>query len=226
MIMKTFTYIILIIILFNYSCKKESSQFHFHGRVTAACDNQTPIANCNISIIKEYDKGQTFSVTVGTAFTDNDGYYSLETSVPQDGKLIGYKYIYDNFNDIDTPGADNLFFYDTDYSSIKENDVDVNLSAQNFKAYKFHIKNTNPVNSDDEFNSLIIYNDGENDPYELFAETDLYGINIDTTIIKFFWKPSLQYKYSFTKNNVLNDIPLEAIPNPNCLDTLTIDIFY
>lgn len=226
--MKRLAYFFICIIFINVSCTKTTHDVHFHGRITLDCNNQIAIKNCNVYISREYDTGTHHSQSVGTTLTDNDGYYSMITNVKQKGSFMHYVYSFSSSVD-GNPASSFPQFNGFAESSDNDKDIEVNLNAERSKAYKFHIKNVSPVNSGDIFNSLIVshlnyYN------YPLFDLTNianLLGINVDTTIYQFYLnQPLINYKYSYTKNGVLTSVTPVALAVPNCLDTVSVNIFY
>lgn len=225
--MKRIDYFFICIIFINVSCTKTTHDVHFHGRITLDCNNQIPVKNCNVYIMREYDTGTHHSQTIGSTLTDNDGYYSMITNVKQKGSFMHYVYSFSSGDG--NPASSSPQFNGFAESSDNDKDIEVNLNAERNKAYKFHIKNVSPVNSGDVFNSLIVSHLNANN-YPLFDLTNisnLIGTNVDTTIFQFYTNQDLiHYKYSYTKNGVITSVPPVALSVPNCLDTVNVDIFY
>lgn len=222
--MKRLGYFLVCVILINVSCTKTTQGVHFHGRITFGCNNQIPIKNCMVGIGREYDTGTHQWQSIGSAVTDNNGYYSLITNVKQNGSFMSYDYGFGN------PGAPGTYyssspqFWGGGESNDNDKDIEVNISAAGTKAYKFHIKNVSPVNSGDNLNSLIISNSSF---YELSNISNLIGANVDTTFYQFYFiQDNINYKYSYTKNGVLTSVPSVTITAPICLDTVSVNIFY
>lgn len=225
--MKRLSYLFIYVIFINTSCTKTTHDVRFHGRITLDCNNQIPIKNCKIYISREYDTGTHHSQSIGNTVTDNDGYYDLIADVKQKGSFLHYDY---GFGVGDGKPASTYFqFGGSAQSYDNDKDIEMNCKAYSNKAYKFHIKNVSPFNSADVFNSLIVSHlNYYNYPlFELTNISNLTGINVDTTIYQFYFnQPKIDYKYSFTKNGVFTTIPPDTLSIPNCLDTITVNIFY
>ncbi len=221
--MKRISHFLICIILINISCTKTKRDVHFHGRVTLTCNNQMPLKNYKINISRFYDTGSEGAETIGTASTDNNGYYSLITNVKQKGSLMYYQYR-DINGEIKTVSSSRQYWVGEAQTSDNDNDIEVNLEGYSNKAYKFHIKNVSPVNSGDVFNSLTVKRLNVN--YYLSNISNLIGTNVDTTTYQFYPGVQLIYEYSYTKNGVLTSVPPDTLSIPDCLDTLNVDVFY
>src|SRR6187402_707056 len=81
---------IFVMIIFISSCKKLwPLNATFHGRITYEC-NGAPVQGMEVDIYRHFDTGREGSSKVGTAVTDNNGYYTLETKVKQEGSFRYY----------------------------------------------------------------------------------------------------------------------------------------
>ncbi len=219
--MKRITHIALCLILFSTSCKKKVNDVHFHGRVTVGCNSQVPVKNQQISIFREFDTGSYQSEKVGTAVTDNNGYYSFFADVDQSGSFRHYL--------LNESGGYTLLL---DQNAIcfgitgdNSADVELNATAILAKAHGFHIKNVTPFNTADNLNSLVIWDLLGTYDYDTII-SNLNGENVDTVIYRFFTgDPPVYCKYSYTKNGFPKS-SVDSLSSPNCLDTLTANIFY
>lgn len=208
----------LIIYVVFSSCTKTKDGVHFHGRITLDCNNSQPASNVTVFIKRFFDRGVQDANDVGTTVTDNDGYYSLIADVKQEGNFEHYELSGGSAKTSSLP-AFNFVAQSYDNSD----NVEINCEAQTTKTGSFHIKNTTPYSSSDILNSLIIYwNNGINSDTIVKS---LVGTNVDTTVFSIY-ESQITYRYSFTKNNVLTQVPDTTILDPNCLDSLSINVFY
>ncbi len=219
--MKRLGYFLICVIFISISCTK-TTQVHFHGRITFACNNQLPAKNGTVHIYRGYDTGSSQAEVIGETATNNEGYYDLIAEVRQKGNFV--EYVANFGTGPGTSASTYIQFSGEAYSYDNDQDVELNGSAKNDIAYKFHIKNSSPFNSADVLNSFIVFN--HSSPYnELTHIANLTG-NVDTVIYQFYNTPKMNYNYSYTKNGVLTSVPADTLATPNCLDTISVNVFY
>jgi hypothetical protein len=216
--MKKLSYSLIGIVLLSVSCTRKIDNVYFHGRVTLDCNNQ-PAKRVGITIKRLYDTGQEGIEQVGTAVTNDDGYYSFVADVWQRGTFYGYE--------LSVYAGGNSSFHDKFFGTItsmnNSKNIAIDYQARPLKAYGLHIKNTSPTNSMDVFNSLIVSRENGKPTNETVI-FNISGSNVDTTIYSLY-ASEITYKYSFTKNGILTE-RIDSISNPNCLDTLIVNVFY
>jgi hypothetical protein len=195
----------VIIATFAISCTKTETR-HFHGRVYY-CDN-TPKANTSITIYREFDTGMEYAEAVGGCITDANGYYSFIAEVKLKGSLKYYKIDIGHFGCI---------------NNHEQQDIEINCELSFKKNYLFHIKNIQPFNNNDTFDSLLII-PGSDTSFFQFVCGNLNGQNIDT-IINISTNNLWRIKTSFTKNGI-RTANIDTLDIPNCKDTLITNIFY
>lgn len=199
------------------SCTK-SSEIHFHGRISVECNN-APVSNAAITIHRYYDDAQHQGQTVGFVNTQSDGTYSLITDVEQKCSFMNYGLTIHadataNYQEINAH-----FYSDDEYGD----DIITNYIAKFEKDFFFHIKNSNPISSNDNLNYLFV-DRGNNYSANDTLVVNLTGISIDTTIqMSYFILENIYY--SFTKNG-LTTLDSQEIHHSDCSDTLNLDILY
>jgi hypothetical protein len=213
----TSCFILCLSIIFA-SCTKTKEDVHFHGRITLDCNNNLPVKNASVDIFRYYDTGMEEVQFIGTALTDDSGYYSLIADVKQKGVFMYYG--------IYILSKDSLYPISGGNTESNDNstNVEINFQSDREKTYGFHIKNTVPFDNNDVFDSLLISrSDSPGSFHNYFG--NLIGSNVDTT---FYTHSTTQivYKYLFKKNNITMTSSETTISNLNCLDTLNINIFY
>ena len=200
---------------------RRTTQVHFHGRAVLAFNNQIPVKNSIVNIYRNYDTGQDQTERVAETVTNNDGFYEVIADVRQKGDFTGYQA--DFF-----PGAGDGISA-AGVGSVYNNSTDVQINAQldNYKAYKFHIKNVSPYNSADVLNSFSVARlNFYNYPVaELTHISNLTG-NVDTVIYKFYNDSKMNYAYSYTKNSIQTSFPGDTLATPGGLDTMLVNVFY
>ncbi|MCK5856829.1 MAG: hypothetical protein KAG64_05025 [Bacteroidales bacterium] len=212
--MKRLSFLLLFFIVFSYSCKK-NNEVHFYGKIALDCQNQIPIKNCTVEIDRIYDTGRSRVENIGSVVTDNNGKYSLVTSVSQRGSLQFYRcrIVSSQY----TGGA----------SESYENgdEIEMNITLPKACTYKFHIKNTAPSNSGDVFEDLQVSDEyGKN--MKIIA-SNLGGANVDTNVYQFYDDPGWKvFKYAYSINGYPMMVDLDTLPATNCSDTVTVDVFY
>ncbi len=223
--MKLSGYFILFLILINLSCEKASPEVYFHGRITLDCNNQIPAKNCNLTISQEIDEFKNKRESIADWYTDDDGYYAFKINVKQYNTFKCYTLQASGSSYV---GSNYVYYGGSASTTDDDSDIELNCSIFPFQYFKFHIKNTNPVNDFDVLNSLQVFESGNEVPiYELSDYNKYTGIDVDETIVKYILrKTTLVYKYTVTKNNLTTTSTLEALPQSNCMDTLLVDVFY
>lgn len=227
MLMRHLLFKLLIISILVYSsCSNNSDTItadsvHFHGRIMTFCDSLIPVPHTEVNFHRAYDNGISRSNYLGSTYTNIEGYYSFITEVPSEEVFDAYIL---NIYPENTIMNRQYVAHEESFNDLKN--VEINAFAFPGSAYGFHIKNINSFDSNDKFNSLTAYFI-DNAGYAHPIITNLISPNVDTIIYRFF-SPyhSVSYDYSYTKNGILTTIPIDSLVNQNCLETLTVEVFY
>ena len=206
---------------FLETCKKGDDKVHFHGRVTSPC-NGSPIAQASVEISRDYNSqwvGSTQSNNLGTVTTDNNGYYSSITDVPDDGTFREYKFFVRNSSG---------HYIGSASSTEGGTEITANVIIYETNVLSFHIKNLTPYNSNDQFDTLKIKrNDYSNNYYEYIFNSyygAIKGMNVDTTIYdSTFWELTKIIHYCWTKNGISS--AKDTTIHLTCATT-KVDIYY
>ena len=215
-----------LIILMLFSCTLASCSkirnVHFHGHIINGCRG-TPVANIQINIYRDYDNGTEQVEQIGAATTNSDGYYELTADVSS-GK--GFKYYY-----IFTSGVS---ITHTENATNDSKDVLMDGTVSSNEPFNFHIKNTNPFDNNDSFNSLAYLNDS-NHWWPIIIDSTFNGDpqyhNLKGESVDFIYydslansQPDYYFAYSYTKNGT-TAYKYDTV-HMSCLDITEVDIFY
>jgi len=197
----------LSLLMIMTSCKKKNRDVTVHGQVLYFC-NQQPAANIHVNISTESGNESTH---VGSAYTNNNGYYSVKGEVGSfdTWSMSGYG------QNLEPSG------------NIVTHDDDILINGLVFKneQLNIHIKNANPYDGADYFtglewcDSLMI----RCTPMNL-NQNYLYG-NIDSTFsIELPDKTYYILHYTTRKNSVISGhySPVTT----DCYNITNVDLFY
>jgi hypothetical protein len=210
--------ILLAFVLFS-ACKKTDS-IGFHGRVSVNCNNE-PLENAEVDISRIYDNGTTYGDHIATAVTDAGGNFSVLSDVVQNESFLHYTITVRPINP-SSPFIQSAYTFEI---KDKDDNVELNLQCALRHAYRFHIKNVNPVDTNDVFEFIALASDlvGSN---ELHRNLYLYGTTIDTSVIYFHSSKDPWLAYSYTKSGSGFFNGDSQIHDTGCMDTVNVDMLY
>ncbi len=225
--MKAASIFLTILILINFSCTKfdKSQEVYFHGRITLDSNNQIPAKNCNFTIYQEIDEMKNKVESISDWYTDDDGYYGFYTNVKVYNSFKNY---FMRVSDQIIIDGQNRPFYGEVYTTENGSDIEINYSIFKNQNFKFHFKNVNPFNDFDYISRFQVFEEQDDMlVYEFYTMQSLVGVNVDLIFDKTLLSNNpLFYKYTVKKNNIETTSDLIAMPQPNCVDTVLMDVFY
>jgi len=214
--MRKFLSLIFIVSIFIISCGKKTRNVHFYGKAWVECDG-SPVRYEEVKITVFFDGGMSSSSEVATALTNENGEYSVVSDVEYAGIFEHYEIVLTNKK------------YASGHPSISgnsENSHDVNCDFPSFEFSKahIHIRNTQPIDSNDYFDRFYYSSDSNNFFYS-YQALELQGTGVDTTIIRDVVPGRLYYKYSYSKNGIYSVSPVSFF-DVECRKDVYVDIYY
>jgi len=183
--------ICFIVVSLN-SCKKVPINATFHGRITYACDG-SPVIGMRVDIYRFFDTGREDNSQVGSAVTDQNGYYQLEEKVKQEGSFRYYQLW--TTGDISPKPPYFITYGQNEESYSNDDNIEINASVNSYRLVTFHIKNDQPFDSTDIFYGITAITENY-----WIVQDDLEGENVDTTItVAKTVSDTLIYQYHYKK---------------------------